>query len=1088
MKKQLIVPTLAVLIAVAVAVHAAPGPTADRLESSVRMVSDAAEPLDTARVKGFVVRDGRVQVVAVVVGGAAPAVESWLWTNGARWVVSARDRVQAFVAPSSLEDLAGLPGVLWVERPVYAELPEPAKKAAPLKLGTLAVVSEGVEATNAAAWNAEGYTGSGVRVGVIDVQFGGWEDLLGVELPPAPGTSYRAFGGASLVADEVHGTACAEIIHDLAPDAELYLAHIRTLNDFYSALDWFAGESVDVVTMSLGWYGTGPGDGTGQISDEITTWVTANDALFITSAGNERRAHWQGASADDNGDDWVDFAPGVDLNRLSYTIDEGERVSVNMVWNDWNSPTSDYSLHLYRLDDGEPVEVAVSDRPQTGQSYQTPTEQVSHTADDGGRFAVRIGRAGVTGSHDMEIFSLDSDIDSSVPEGSLTAPADVAEVIAVAAVSYSSPFSVRSFSSAGPTNGPGGSLDGGSIKPDLSGYDGVSTVSYGTRDFYGTSAAAPHVAGAAAVALSSDPGMGREELRLFLEDRSLNLGPAGKDNDFGWGRVFLGQSPGSTCTFDISPTQADVAARGGGGVIRLTTQDGCPWSIESSVEWISAAPASGTGGKTIGFSVDENTGPPRTGELVVAGLTFTVNQAGELPTVTTMVAGIAETEGLAQTRWKSDLAILNPGAVPAEVEMTYRFDGGLQTATATVGPGELVEFANVAADTFGAPDSAGAVELESSAELVVTARTFNDTPDGTFGQFIPGVTGEASLSPGDVGVLSQLGSNDDVRTNIGFVDLDGEGALARIRLFDGNGDSLGSDLGEVVTAGAWTQVNRVFRKANAGDCSGCYALVDLVGETGSVWAYASVVDASSGDPTTIPMELLSEGSPSPGSVLMVAGIAETAGANDTSWKSNLALLNLAGRGVTADLVYRYGTESASTSVTLTDGELVEYADIAAAIFGAPGSSGAVEVAADGELVVTARTFNDAPSGTFGQFLPGLDAAAALASGDAGFLSQLKSTDGFRTNIGFTNYGEAECTARVRLYDDEGAELKITYPTVPPGGWLQQNRVFERAGVAPVPLGYAVVEVLTPDCEVWTYASVVDNTSGDPTTVPVVRAE
>jgi len=249
-----------------------------------------------------------------------------------------------------------------------------------------------------------------------------------------------------------------------------------------------------------------------------------------------------------------------------------------------------------------------------------------------------------------------------------------------------------------------------------------------------------------------------------------------------------------------------------------------------------------------------------------------------------------------------------------------------------------------------------------------------------------------------------------------------------------------------------------------------------------------VVDANSGDPTTIPMELQPEGSSSTDALLMVAGIAETAGANDTTWKSNLALLNLAGRGVTADLVYRYGSESASTSVTLADGELVEYADIAAGLFAAPGSAGAVEAAADGDLLVTARTFNDAPSGTFGQFLPGLDAAAALVPGEAGYLSQLKSTDVFRTNIGFTNYGEAECTARVRLYDAQGVELKITYATVPPGGWLQQNRVFERADVAPVSLGYAVVEVLTPGCEVWTYASVVDNTSGDPTTVPVVRAQ
>jgi hypothetical protein len=60
-----------------------------------------------------------------------------------------------------------------------------------------------------------------------------------------------------------------------------------------------------------------------------------------------------------------------------------------------------------------------------------------------------------------------------------------------------------------------------------------------------------------------------------------------------------------------------------------------------------------------------------------------------------------------------------------------------------------------------------------------------------------------------------------------------------------------------------------------------------------------------------------------------------------------------------------------------------------------------------------------------------------------------------------------------------------YSTVPAGGWTQVNRVFEAAGVVSCPLGYAIVDVLTGVCEVWAYASVVDNGSGDPTTVPVV---
>jgi hypothetical protein len=217
---------------------------------------------------------------------------------------------------------------------------------------------------------------------------------------------------------------------------------------------------------------------------------------------------------------------------------------------------------------------------------------------------------------------------------------------------------------------------------------------------------------------------------------------------------------------------------------------------------------------------------------------------------------------------------------------------------------------------------------------------------------------------------------------------------------------------------------------------------------------------------------------------LVAGIAETGGANQTRWKSNLALLNLGGEGVSADLTYRYEGGSAATTVTLGDGELREFEDVAGVLFGSPGTAGAVDVDASGPLVVTARTFNDAPQGTFGQFLPGLDVGSALSTGARGVLTQLKSTDDFRTNVGFTNYGQADCRVRTILYDDLGTRIGTLFSMVPAGGWVQENRVFETAGAGGCPLGYAVADVITAGCEVWAYASVVDNHSGDPTTVPV----
>jgi len=334
--------------------------------------------------------------------------------------------------------------------------------------------------------------------------------------------------------------------------------------------------------------------------------------------------------------------------------------------------------------------------------------------------------------------------------------------------------------------------------------------------------------------------------------------------------------------------------------------------------------------------------------------------------------------------------------------------------------------------------------------------------------------------------LSQLASNDAFRTNIGFVNLGGYSAQVRIRLFDGSGAARGSELVETVPAGRWLQVNRVFQAAAGGTCQGCYALIDVVSDGEAwIWAYASVVDNGSGDPTTIPLAVVDPAAAD--ADLLVAGIADIAGAEGTRWASNLAVLNLSGAALQGTAEYRYGGGAAQADFTLADGELVEWENVAA-LLGAPDSSGAVAIVADGPAVVTARTFNDAPEGTFGQFLPGVGAGSALSAdgNQTGVLYQIKSTDAFRTNIGFTNFSDAPCDVVVTLHGADGGELgsPVSVTGIPAGRWRQVNRIFQAAGVAECPIGYAVVRPVTPGCLVWAYASVVDNGSGDPTTIPM----
>jgi hypothetical protein len=149
------------------------------------------------------------------------------------------------------------------------------------------------------------------------------------------------------------------------------------------------------------------------------------------------------------------------------------------------------------------------------------------------------------------------------------------------------------------------------------------------------------------------------------------------------------------------------------------------------------------------------------------------------------------------------------------------------------------------------------------------------------------------------------------------------------------------------------------------------------------------------------------------------------------------------------------------------------------------SAGSVEVSSDVPVLVTARTYNQGTSGTFGQYLPGADAGQALASGQLGVLPQIKNTADFRTNVGFVNLGSSTCTVRVRLYSASGLQIgsAVTRP-VDPGEWVQINDVYDEAGAGSSSLGMATVELVSGDGPIWAYASVVDNTSNDPTTVPV----
>ncbi len=218
---------------------------------------------------------------------------------------------------------------------------------------------------------------------------------------------------------------------------------------------------------------------------------------------------------------------------------------------------------------------------------------------------------------------------------------------------------------------------------------------------------------------------------------------------------------------------------------------------------------------------------------------------------------------------------------------------------------------------------------------------------------------------------------------------------------------------------------------------------------------------------------------------LVPAAAHTAGVGGTTWVTDLDLANPGAEPITAELAFlpAGGSNADASEVGLeipADGSL-EVSDVVAGLLGASGS-GAVRVRADGDLLVTSRTYNNSSAGTYGQLIPGVPAGGGLAPGSSGLLIGLENDDDFRTNIGVANGSDAPATVAVDLYAADGTLLGTKQVSLARWGWTQLNGVFSTIGASDLALGFAVVRNLSASAAVHAYASVVDARTGDPTYV------
>lgn len=113
-------------------------------------------------------------------------------------------------------------------------------------------------------------------------------------------------------------------------------------------------------------------------------------------------------------------------------------------------------------------------------------------------------------------------------------------------------------------------IPGGEVraKPDLTAADGVSTTVPFFEQFYGTSAAAPHAAAIAALALSGNPGIDPAEVRAAMVSSALDIEAPGRDRDTGAGIVM------ATRTLAVTGSTPQPYAVAGDPQVTPVTGDG----------------------------------------------------------------------------------------------------------------------------------------------------------------------------------------------------------------------------------------------------------------------------------------------------------------------------------------------------------------------------------------------------------------------------------------------------------------------------------------------------------------------------------
>ncbi|HYH07827.1 MAG TPA: hypothetical protein VEK11_12290, partial [Thermoanaerobaculia bacterium] len=256
------------------------------------------------------------------------------------------------------------------------------------------------------------------------------------------------------------------------------------------------------------------------------------------------------------------------------------------------------------------------------------------------------------------------------------------------------------------------------------------------------------------------------------------------------------------------------------------------------------------GGKVTAYAsvLDNATSDP----LLVTPVTLT--ETGDTKWV---MPGVADLDN-GTANWQTDMRVFNAGETDTDATLTFYSQNGGEPKSVNVRipAGQVQQFDRTLANTFGVSNDGGAVHIatQNAARLITTARTYNQTTGGTYGQFISAVTADeaAGIDSRPLQLL-QVEESSRFRSNIGLAEVTGQPVKVEITVIPP--DAKFSAVTQLeLKPNEFRQLNALLRSVGLTDTFNARITVRAIEGPGRVTAYASVIDMITNDPTLVPAQ------------------------------------------------------------------------------------------------------------------------------------------------------------------------------------------------------------------------------------------